>query len=163
VNFQKNEIVVHSSYGLGKIVTLEERTLYGRTMLYYVVQIDTMTIWVPSDDKLESRLRKPTRKSEFPRLIAILRHPGETLPEDRQTRKLHLRERLKDGRAESLCFVIRSLQDFHQNHSLNDNDQLLMERAQRTLSGEWSYARSISQTQADQELSQLLETAVEGK
>lgn len=160
MNFQKGDKVVHCSYGLGEILQLEERTLYGRTITYYAVRIDDMTVWVPADEKLESRLRVPMKERDFKRLFDILKRPGETLPDDRQARKEFLRERLKDGRAESLCLVIRSLEDFHLRHSLNENDQLFLKRAQHALVGEWGYSLSISVAQADHELHLLLASVV---
>ena len=161
MNFRKDEIVVHCSYGLGRIIALDERTLFGRTVLYYAVKIDTMTVWVPADENLAARLRVPTHKSGFKQLFKILKSPGEVLPMDRQARKLQLRERLQDGRAESLCFVIRSIEDFHRKHALNDNDQLLLERARHTISSEWGYAMSISPIQADYEIELMLDSGTE--
>ncbi len=156
MNFYEGESVVHNTYGLGKIIGMEERTLFGRTLMYYAVRIDDMTVWVPADENLETRLRPPTRQAEFKRLFAILTGPGEPLPDDRQARKEILRERLRDGRAESLCYVIRSLENFRQSHSLNENDQLHLKRAQHTLAAEWGYSMSITPEQAGYELLHLL-------
>jgi RNA polymerase-interacting CarD/CdnL/TRCF family regulator len=156
MNFRVGDSVVHCTYGLGKIIQMEERALYGPVMWYYAVQIDDMIVWVPSDDKLDTRLRRPTRSAEFSRLLDILSGPGDQLPVDRHERKLLLTGWLKDGRAESLCRVIRSLANFRQARSLNDYDQVLMKRAQRALIGEWVYSRSIPMAQAEQELFHLL-------
>ncbi|MFZ5919462.1 MAG: CarD family transcriptional regulator [Chloroflexota bacterium] len=156
MRFREGEAVVHSTYGLGKIIGEEERTLYGRTLMYYAVRIDDMTVWVPADENLETRLRPPIRQEEFERLFEILTGPGEPLPDDRQSRKEILRERLRDGRAESLCYVIRSLEDFRRTHSLNENDQLHLKRAQHTLAAEWGYSMSITPEQAGDELLHLL-------
>jgi RNA polymerase-interacting CarD/CdnL/TRCF family regulator len=89
-------------------------------------------------------------------LFAILASAGDPLPEDRHDRKLHLVERLKDGRAESLCKVLRDLFAFQQHKSLNENDQYLLKRVQSALLGEWGFSLSIPSTQAASELHQLL-------
>ncbi len=163
MNFREGDLVMHCTYGLGKIVKLEERTLYGHTLLYYAVRIDDMTVWVPADENLDSRLRPPTHEREFQRLFEILTGPGEPLPDDRQMRKELLRARLKDGRAESLCSVIRSIEDFRQTHPLNDNDQLLLKRAQHALTAEWGYSMSITEAQASYELFHLLASRTDEK
>src|SRR3990172_7757810 len=126
MNYHEGDSVMHTTYGLGKVIQLEERTLYGPTILYYAVQIGDMTVWVPADEKLETRLRPPTRGKEFQRLRDILAGPGEPLPNDRHERKELLAGWLKDGRAESLCRVIRSLASYRQGRSLSDNDQNLL-------------------------------------
>lgn len=156
MNFREGDSVMHCTYGLGKIIQLEERALYGPTMLYYAVQIGDMTVWVPADDNLETRLRPPTRVEEFQHLRDILAGPGEPLPNDRHERRTLLTEWLKDGRAESLCRVIRSLASFRQVRSLSDNDQLLMKRIQHSLIGEWGYSLSMTTAQAEHEVQHLL-------
>jgi RNA polymerase-interacting CarD/CdnL/TRCF family regulator len=131
---------MHWTYGLGSVVRLENRELLGKKMLYYAVQVGDMTVWVPNDDQLSTRLRRPSSKGQLARLKTLLTKPGATLPQDRHERKTLLLEMLKDGRPESLCKVIRSLVVFARNHPLNDNDQALLKRAQTALLAEWSFA-----------------------
>ena len=156
MNFREGDWVMHCTYGLGKIIRVEERTIYGPQMLYYAVQIGDMTVWVPSDDRLEKRLRAPTRGDKFQSLRDILSGSGETLPADRHERKEMLSEWLQDGRAESLCRVIRSLASYQQVRSLNDNDQVLMKRTQHALIAEWGHSLAITTAQAEHEMHLLL-------
>lgn len=153
---------MHWTFGLGKIVRLEERDVNGTPIQYYAVQIDDMTVWVPADEMLETRLRPPTPASEFKKLIKILRGPGEPLPDDRHQRKLMLAELLKNGRADSLCRAVRSLSAYRQARPLNDNDQALVRRLQKALVGEWGFAMRIPAAQAETELHRLLEPAPSG-
>jgi len=147
---------MHWTYGLGQVVRLEHRELLGHKTLYYAIQVGDMTVWVPNDDQLSIRLRRPSSKGQLPRLRTLLTKPGATLPQDRHERKTLLLEMLKDGRAESLCKVIRSLVVFAKNHPLNDNDQALLKRAQTALLAEWSYSLSITPEQAEAQLQKLI-------
>lgn len=156
MNFREGDSVMHCTYGLGTIVQMEERTVFGPPILYYAVKIGDMTVWVPSDENLEKRLRPPTREKEFKRLLDILASPGDPLPTDRHERKELLAAWLKDGRAESLCRVIRSLASFRQGRPLSDNDQHLLKRTQQALIGEWGYSMSITAAQAEHEMHRLL-------
>jgi len=162
MNFHEGDPVMHWTYGFGKVIRLEERTLSGQNTLYYAVQIGDLTVWVPADGKLGSRLRPPTPQAGFKKLLAILSSPGEPLPDDRQDRKTRLLELRKDGRAESLCRVIRDLSAYRQVRPLNENDQALMRRAQNALLGEWGFALSITPAQAELELNRLLTSAPAG-
>jgi RNA polymerase-interacting CarD/CdnL/TRCF family regulator len=162
MNFREGDPVMHWTYGFGKVIRLEERALSGQNALYYAVQIGDLTIWVPADGKLGSRLRRPTPVAGFKKLLAILSSPGEPLPDDRQDRKTQLLELLKDGRAESLCRVIRDLSAYRQVRPLNENDQALMRRAQSALLGEWGFALSVTPAQAELELHRLLTPAPAG-
>jgi len=159
MNIHEGDSVMHWTHGLGKVVQLEERALSGQAVLYYAIQIGDMTVWVPADEQLESRLRFPTRTAEFKKLMGTLSQPGEPLPDDRRERKTLLTEWLKDGRTESLFRVIRSLATYRQGHSLNLDEQTLMKRSQHALIGEWSYAMSITHAEAESELHRLLTPA----
>jgi RNA polymerase-interacting CarD/CdnL/TRCF family regulator len=161
MNIHEGDSVMHWTHGLGKVVQLEERTLSGEALQYYAIQIGDMTIWVPADDMLETRLRLPTHTAEFKRLMGILSHPGEPLPVDRRERKTLLMEWLKDGRSESLFRVIRSLATYREDHNLNMDEQALMKRSQHALVGEWSLAMSVTVLQAEFELYRLLTPVVQ--
>ena len=156
MNFNKGDSVMHWTHGLGEIVQLEERTLAGEKILYYAIQIGDMTIWVPADDMVETRLRLPTNANEFKRLMGILSGAGERLPSDRLERKRLLLEWLKDGRTESLFRVIRSLSTHRYLHPLNGNDEALLKRSRKVLLGEWCFSMSIPLAQAENELQHLL-------
>lgn len=156
MNFHKGDSVMHWTHGLGEIVQLEERTLAGEKILYYAIQIGDMTIWVPADDMVETRLRLPTKANEFKRLMGILSGAGERLPADRLERKRLLLEWLKDGRTESLFRVIRSLSTHRYLHPLNGNDEALLKRSRKVLLGEWCFSMSIPLAQAENELQHLL-------
>ncbi|HEX5838073.1 MAG TPA: CarD family transcriptional regulator [Anaerolineales bacterium] len=164
MNFHKGDTVMHWTYGIGQIVNLEERALAGTKTIYYVVQVRDMTVWVPADNKVRSRLRPPTPKSRFERLLAILSSPSEPLPEDRLERKTHLQELLQDGRPESLCRVVRDLHAYQQRlgKPMNDYDQMTLKQSRNTLLGEWGFVLSLTPAQAEHELHRLLTaTAVE--
>lgn len=156
MSFHEGDSVMHWTFGLGKVVRLEERNMSGSEVLYYAIQISDMTIWVPEDEMLGSRLRLPTSVGEFKKLQKILTGPGEPLPDDRHQRKIALMETLKDGSAESLCRVIRSLVTYRKVRSLNENDQTLLKRLEKVLIGEWSTSLSVTPLQAETELHHLL-------
>ena len=159
MNFHEGDTVMHWTYGLGKVIRLEERVLSGKKELYYAVQIGDMTVWVPADEKLENRLRPPTSKAGFKKLMDVLSSPGEPLPDDRHERKTLLTELLKNGRAESLCKVIRNLSTYRHVRSLNDNDQALLRRTEESLIGEWGFALSVTPAEAELQLHRLLTAA----
>jgi RNA polymerase-interacting CarD/CdnL/TRCF family regulator len=62
MNFREGDTVMHWTYGLGKVIELDERALFGQNTLYYAVKVGDLMVWVPADDRLGSRLRPPTSK-----------------------------------------------------------------------------------------------------
>lgn len=161
MDFHVGDPVVHWTYGLGKIVGLEERVLLDQKMLYYVVQVHDLTVCVPADQKAMGRLRAPTPGQDFGQLFAILSEPGDPLSEDRLERRTLLHTQLADGKIETICRVIRDLSSFAQKKPLNDDDKTILKRAGSLLCDEWGYALSVPVAQAETELQRLLLRPVE--
>jgi RNA polymerase-interacting CarD/CdnL/TRCF family regulator len=156
MKFREGDPVMHWTYGLGQVVRIEEREISGSTALYYAVKMGALTVWVPADENIESRLRTPTSPAGFKKLLAILAGPGEKLPDDRRERKTRLLELLKDGRAQSLCRIVRDLSQYRSVRALNENDQAMLKQAQGALLGEWGYSLSMSPAQTALEFHRVL-------
>jgi len=118
MEFHAGDMVMHWNFGIGQVIGQDERILSGSKFTYYEVQMKNTIIWVPVDSQSGSRLRLPTSRSEFQQLLATLSSPGESLPEDRLERRSRLLTLLKDGRAESLCQIIRDLSAYQKTRSL---------------------------------------------
>jgi RNA polymerase-interacting CarD/CdnL/TRCF family regulator len=156
MDFHEGDSIIHWTYGLGKILRLEEKNLSGQTSIYYVVQFKDLTVWVPADGELMNRIRPPTPKDQFTPLFEILKGQGQTLPLDRLERRTHLQDELRKASAEANCRVIRDLSAFRQNHQLNDYDLLILNRTSASLLSEWTYSQPISFVQAENELHSLI-------
>lgn len=156
MNFHEGDTVMHWTYGLGQILKLEERDLFGSKSLYYAVQIKDMTVWVPADGELKHRLRPPTSKSRFKELLVLLSKPGEPLPDDRLQRRTHLLDLLRDGDTRSLFRIIGGLHTYRKIRPLNESDQSILKQARNTLLGEWGFVLSITPAQAELELHRIL-------
>jgi RNA polymerase-interacting CarD/CdnL/TRCF family regulator len=155
--FQVGDKVVHWSYGPGEIIQLDEKSISGQSIRYYVVRVRDLTLWVPVDADGQPRLRQPTSTGEFKKLFEILRGPAETLSDDRLERKAQLTGRLRDGTLFSICRVIRDLKSLSQRKKLNDYDAAVLERARKFLLDEWNISLSVSLIDAERQLDHLLD------
>ena len=156
MEFHKGDTVVHWVYGLGQVVDLEERDLFGAKNLYYAVQVSDLMVWVPSDGELQHRLRLPTSKTGFEELLAILSQPVEPLPDDRHERRTRLLEYLADASTQSLCRIIAGLHAYQKVRTLNESDKGILKQSRTALLGEWGYVQAITPAQAEHELSRVL-------
>lgn len=156
MSFHEGDPVMHWAYGFGQIVSLEERVISGLKTLYYSVKVQDLTVWVPSDSKINTRLRPPTSVVSFKKLLNILSGKGESLPMDRYERRTRLLELVKDGSTESLCHTIRALVTFRKKQALNDSDETLLKQSQNTLLGEWEFVLGITRAQAEIDLYRIL-------
>lgn len=148
--------VMHCAHGLDQVIGMEQQDHNGTAGMYYMVQLNDLTIWVPNDENLNARLRLPSTKTEFQKALDILTSKPETFSNDRRERNLRLTEIMRDGQAESLCRVIRDLQKIRGTKTWSEYDGAMFKRAQKTLIGEGSYVLSISVPEAEEQLSKLL-------
>jgi len=156
MDFQIGDQVVHRTYGPGEIIELDEKEISGEKALYYVVKIRDLLLWVPTEKMDNPSLREQTPVSEYKKLFAILRSPGEPLSENRLERKTQLTEAMHEGSLASLCRVIRDLAYHKQTQNLAESDNAILERAKDFLLSEWSLSQGIAYNEAKQELSRLL-------
>jgi CarD family transcriptional regulator len=156
MNFQVGDTVIHWNHGLGQIMAVEERRVMGESQLYYAVQIQDISIWVPADALLAARLRLPTPAQAFRQLLAILAGPAEKLPADRHERKSQLHAKMIDGKATSRCHVIRDLTTLEAEKALNEDDRATLKRARAMLLREWGYSLKVPLAQAEDELQEIL-------
>ncbi|MGW8251512.1 MAG: hypothetical protein ACWGO1_12780, partial [Anaerolineales bacterium] len=139
----------------------EEKVIAGEATRCYVVQFQDLTVWVPVQVSGESNLRLPTPRSEFDHVFSILRAPGGSLSENRFERKTQLMEMMQEGRIESICQVVRDLSIYRTEKKLNEYDSSVLERAQDFLLSEWKLVLSVSRSEAEQKLTQILNDSIQ--
>ena len=156
MGFHVGDKVIHWVHGLGEIIYIDEKIICDRPTSCYVLRTPDLMIWIPINDMEQQSLRMPALPEDFERLYAILTSPGEELLADRTLRKEQLLAKMKDGKLESLCRVVRDLTDFKNRYKLNDQEKSILERATSSLLTEWSYSLGMSMSQAHQEMTTLL-------
>jgi RNA polymerase-interacting CarD/CdnL/TRCF family regulator len=156
MDYQVGDKVIHSNYGLGEIIQLDEKTVHGEQTPCYVVRVRDLTIWVPANELSDTRLRVPTSKKEFEKVFTIFQEIGVPLSEDRMERKTQLIDRMKDGTLTSICSVLRDLTLFGKIKKFNDSDTQYFKRAQNLLMDEWMLVFMVPLGHAQQELGKLL-------
>jgi RNA polymerase-interacting CarD/CdnL/TRCF family regulator len=156
MGFKVGDKVIHSTFGFGEIIKIEEKTINGQLTNCFVVEINDMTIWVPTEESDRTTLRAPTSPEEFIETLPILISPTENLVEDRVMRKKQLIDRLNEGHLASICRVIRDLSNYQRQTKLNDQERSILERAEKSLLTEWTFSLGISQLQARQAMESML-------
>ena len=53
MDYHIGDKVIHSNYGLGEIIQMDEKTIHGHQTSCYVVRVRDLTIWVPADNSVE--------------------------------------------------------------------------------------------------------------
>lgn len=156
MGFNIGDKVIHWTYGLGEIAQIDEKPINGHPTDCYVFQTPNMSVWVPIDQLQQRSLRTPTPPNEFIKLFAILKSPGEQLPEDRVLRKNQLMNQMHEGELASICKVVRDLTHYKRVNKLNDQEKSILERAEKSLLTEWTFSLGVTMSQAEEALRSLL-------
>lgn len=158
MHYQVNERVIHWTFGPGRITAIDEKTLAGKTRLYYVFETEDTTLWVPVDEDDNCSLRPPTPKKEFLELLEIFKTPGEPLPDQQYQRQTELVARMRKRTLHDVCCLIRDLTARSRAYKLNRNDAEMLRRAQDLLLDEWELSVGDDRQAAEHELERLVAT-----
>ena len=156
MQYQINEQVIHWTFGAGKIIAIDEKTLGGKTRLYYVFEAEGTTLWVPVEEGEESSLRPPTPSADFLELLDVFNTPGESLPDQQYQRQTELATRMRRKTLYDVCCVIRDLTARAHTRKLNRNDAEILRRAEDMLLAEWELSLGADRQQAQRELERLV-------
>ena len=157
MNYSVGDKVVHWTHGLGTVVAIEQKEIAGISQQYYVIEINLLKLWVPIEVGNAGSIRPPAKRDQFQAVFAILRTPGQQLPDRQYERKLILRDRMQKKTLEGLCHIIRDLADWSKLHSLNYDDSLVRNSAQEHLLDEWVLSLNADRSTAQGELEVMLQ------
>jgi RNA polymerase-interacting CarD/CdnL/TRCF family regulator len=157
MEFKPGDDVVHPNYGVGRIVRLEERELATSSLRwYYVLAIDTATVWTPIQADGATILRAVTRKQDLDQYRTVLSSRPSILDRDYRKRQLDLSERLTHGSFRVMCEIVRDLSALGWLRPTGETDANLLKKVQENLRREWAAATGQSVQEAIQEVEALL-------
>jgi len=157
--FNVGDQVVHPQHGVGEVVKLEDRKFgSGVSQRYYEVSIKNAgsTLWVPLDPPSYG-LRKLAKRSDIKDCRKVLSSRPAPLTDDARSRQSNLADRLKEGKIQVQCEVVRDLYGFGEHKSLYGTIANFFRQTQSVLCEEWAIVEGITIPEAFQEVTSLLE------
>lgn len=154
--YEVGDIVVHSTFGSGKIVAVADKGLPGAPCFYYVIENRDQTLWVPVEENGRSSLHLPVSSSDFMLLVNILRGQGEKLSKNPYQRRDQLDERMHKATPRDLCLVIRDLSHNSRRLKLSQSDTRVLRQAKSILLDEWERSLGTSRERARSEMKSIL-------
>jgi RNA polymerase-interacting CarD/CdnL/TRCF family regulator len=154
--YKVGDSVVHWIFGSGKVVAIVDKGLPGQPCLYYVIESNQQTLWVPVDERGNSSLHMPTSRMDFMLLFNTLRSQGKQMSNNPYMRHDQLDERMKKASPEDLCLVIRDLNYRSRSRKLSSSDTRVLKHAQSFLLDEWERSFGTPREKARRELESIL-------
>jgi len=139
---------------------MEKKKFFGnKERLYYEVNTEKCTVWVPVEDYEELGLRPLTPKTNLVKYREVLKSPPNELDPDYRTRHAAVVGQLKEGSFQDLCEVVRDLTALSWEKTLNESDSNTLQKAFDNLCAEWAAASGMALPDAIQEIDALLRDA----
>lgn len=156
--FQVGEQVVHTAYGVGRIVGLVQKCFSGtEAQPYYEIVLPHGTTWVPQ--ATTAPLRHLTAKSDLVQCREVLRGRPTPLTKDHRQRRQLLLDRLRRGAFLAACEVVRDLSAAAWRRSPGDAETTLYRRVRQEICAEWAAVSEMTLQQAEAEVDALLQEA----
>lgn len=154
--YKVGDTVVHSTFGSGKIVALDDKGSANAPLLYYVIETGDQILWVPVDEDGKSSLHPPTSVANFNLLFDLLRSEATILSNNPYRRNDQLAEMMLRASPRELCLVVRDLTRRSGSRKLSSHDVLVLNQAKKSLLDEWQRTFGDSREQAGKEMGWIL-------
>ncbi len=163
MNFNQSDRVVHHTFGIGVVVSIEEMSFGSpEPRLFYRVGFLKTTVWVPVDDLSKGGLRPVTPKDHLAQYRAVLKSSPVTFDSDFRKRQIELEKRMDKGSFQGLCEVIRDLDALDLEKPLSYTEKKLLKRTWDALVLEWSAASGVTDLEALSEINGYLSKGRQG-
>ncbi len=157
--FEVGDIVVYPAHGVGKIVSIEEKQMMGKTILYYIIQLEykNMKLQIPVKKANELGLRKLSSKEELEECYDILKK-GEGMNNlDWRDKYSTYKEKIKSGNLKDIAEVIISIYKRSKKKDLSVMERKLFDSAWELFIDEASFISGTSYDEAEKFVKGILE------
>ena len=151
--------LVHSTFGIGQIVGVEEKDISGARVQYFRIQTADSTYWIPVNRMDNQDLRPVSSTAEIQMVIAILLRPPEAMSTNHLLRKNDIQRVLLLNTLTDSARLMRDLRARQQERGTLNLEELYAFRAlKQRLIDEWVVVTGEKAKQVDAKIDDLLNT-----
>ncbi|MBN1517379.1 hypothetical protein JXA32_12520 [Candidatus Sumerlaeota bacterium] len=161
--FKTGDIVVEPTIGICNIEGVVQKTIDGKTDLYYLFNSNSTRVYIAKSKIIERGVRKPMTSEEIKKIINLLKVPVTPQRTDLRTQYLHYRDIMKSGDPVTICKLLRDLYILEQQDDLKGKEKEIMEQAMKFLVNEISYVKDASKSQVTEQIHDALKTMFKKK
>ena len=157
--FKIGDKLIHPVYGVGTLISIEERANDGTVTECYVIELarDKGRLTTPVDKAEELGLRRPISRGDRRELLKIFAGRPRRLAEDYRKRRGNIADRLREGNFVEIGWVVRDLAWRRSQGQANTGDRRLLSRAQDLLAEELAASDGVRVEEATERISSALE------
>ncbi|MEE8185403.1 MAG: CarD family transcriptional regulator [Thermodesulfobacteriota bacterium] len=158
--FKIGDLAVYPAHGVGKIASIENKAISGKTQKFYIIQIleSGAKIMIPVDNAESVGLRRIVDKSVVLKVYAVLKERSDIVM-DNQTWNRRYREymnKIKTGCVIEVAKVLRDIYLLKTDKDLSFGERKMMDTARNLLIKELSIAKKTKEDRIEKELDRLM-------
>jgi len=162
LRFKVGDWIVHTSYGVGKVVDIIDKDMDGQQETYFKVSTDDIEYWLPVDKADADHIMPIRSEKEFDKAIKIISQPPTPMTEPHNQYKRLIYERWLDGSLSARAAFIRDLHGRNSVKSLSYDEKAAYEKAENHFINEWILTNpSLSKSAAKKRLKEALAVSIQ--
>lgn len=157
--FKVGDLAVYPAHGVGKIESIEGKTIGGNKQEFYIMRIleNEMKIMIPLQNAEAVGLRQLIASHDIPRVYEILRTKEISVNGGTWNRRYReYMEKIKTGSIYELAEVLRDLTVLKIDKELSFGERKMLDTARTLLLKELSIVLSVGESQLEEDITQML-------
>jgi CarD family transcriptional regulator len=157
--FKKGDLAVYPAHGVGKIESVETRSIGGKKQDFYIMRIldNDMKIMIPVPNAHAVGLRQLIGSEDVPRVYTILKTREISVNGGTWNRRYReYMEKIKTGSIYELAEVLRDLTVLKVDKELSFGERKMLDTARGLLLKELSIVRALSEDELGKEINEIL-------
>lgn len=157
--FKVGDLAVYPAHGVGKIESIEGKTIGGDRQEFYIMRIleNEMKIMIPLQNAEAVGLRQLVTTHEIPRVYEILKTKEISVNGGTWNRRYReYMEKIKTGSIYELAEVLRDLTVLKNDKELSFGERKMLDTARTLLLKELSIVMSVGEVELEEDIAKML-------
>ncbi len=158
--FKLGDLAVYPAHGVGKIESVESKTIGGKKQDFYILRIleNSMKIMIPVQNADAVGLRELLCTDDISKVYDILRSREVSVNGGTWNRRYReYMEKIKTGSIYDLAEVLRDLTVLRMEKELSFGERKMLDTARSLLLKELSIVQEMSEAEVEQGINEILE------
>ncbi|HHU77511.1 MAG: CarD family transcriptional regulator [Caldicoprobacterales bacterium] len=145
--FEIGDKVVYPMHGAGIIEGIEVKEILGEKQQYYILNFPMggMKVMIPTKNVEEIGVREVISHTDISKLVHVLSHPSDTLPDNWNKRYRMNLEKIKTGDIFEVADVVRDLMIRDRDKGLSSAEKKMLNNARQILISEVCLSTSAAE------------------
>ena len=148
---------MHRNHGIGKIESIERKSIGEEETVYCKIETHDSTIWLPVEKANDDWLRPVATPTEIEQAKKILKSPPQPMADNINSRKSHINQVNTNDEPAIIAELLRDLRGLKkQKTTLAQTEEAALRHFTDCFVAEWSVSMDIPMDEAQQKFENLI-------